>query len=539
MPTPKPASCAGCPLYGLSAHYVPDEVVPGATVFILGQNPGATEVAEGRPFCGATGRTMEDVYFPLAGLVRGETVSIGNTIRCRVGQTNDLPTGTALREAADHCNRAYLRIPESAKVIVAQGAVAWNWLQGYAGLSLTDWRGHIGPQQYAGLPVFGTLHLADLLPNRNPRMTLPTKHDWQRIPAIVQGTWPQPLPPRLVVGGGASAHEVTAWFREAQEKAPYVAWDTEYLFDSAHPRDDSNYTLTMLGAGYPGMSAGIQLLYFGGDAAGWEKAEFITQFWRLTQAKRNLFHNGIAEMRSTQRTWGWNPATFWGRFDDTMLWHAVYWSELEHTLSFLESMHGRHHKMKHLPTTDPLRNWGDVLTTMYAWEDMQETLRHDPASAWVYRTQSLALVPLIYARMVAGIAVNQTRVIPAMALYQEKQRVATQLAHAYCGWPINLNSPAQLGHWLYEVEGLPLQRAKKSKQRTVSKDAIATLRAQISAFDTDWEANNSASVPYILQRIEEGGHPLLEALTLHGEAGHVLEHYLNPLIQPTRAAQAS
>jgi uracil-DNA glycosylase family 4 len=534
MPVRKGAGCAGCPLESASPYMVPDEVIDGSDVFVLGQNPGATEAAEGKPFCGETGQIMESVFFPLAGLERGKNVSIGNTFRCRLGNTNDVPKPSVLREAADHCWRAYGRVPESTKLVVAQGAVAWNFTQRRSDLSINDWRGHLGPVAFAGdRPVYAVLHLADLTPGRNPRMTLPSKLDWSRVQAIVKGEWPRPLPPRLIVGE-CEWGDVLKWFAVARKEAPYIAWDTEFIWDEDNPRHPDNYLMTMVSIAYPGMEQGVQLLWQGGEAAPWQRSQFIQLFWELSQLVTHVGHNFTAELRCVEKTWGWSPEHFWKRFNDTMLAHAVLWSEFPHTLEFLESVYGQHPKIKHLPTTDPLRNWGDSVLTMVAWEAIQREFQNDRDSEAVYRQQSLKLVPIKYHREKLGISVNQARVQPAIESYREKLRSAEQVARAYVGWPINLNSGTQVGQWLYDVEGGAVQRSKNKHtkaKRSTDADAIATLRAHHLPFDGDWEANNSVTEDYVMQRIEQGAHPLLEARVMYAEAEQTLAHYLNPLVE--------
>ena len=87
---PKPTSCNGCPLRSAGDYMVPDEIVPGAHVYLQ---------------CSSEfDKTTEDVFFPLAGLVRGENVSIGRTIRCNA---NDIFDQTALRTAFIHCQQAH------------------------------------------------------------------------------------------------------------------------------------------------------------------------------------------------------------------------------------------------------------------------------------------------------------------------------------------------------------------------------------------------------------------------------------------------
>src|SRR5437899_115733 len=95
-------------------YSVPDEIVEGAPVFIMGQNPGADEEAEGKPFVGRTGEFMMREFFPEAGLTRGENVSLGNALCYRFEvdgkRTNKVPSGKALTAAIEQC-AAHILIP--------------------------------------------------------------------------------------------------------------------------------------------------------------------------------------------------------------------------------------------------------------------------------------------------------------------------------------------------------------------------------------------------------------------------------------------
>src|SRR3990167_6939448 len=186
----KPLSCQGCPFYATSADFVPDELREGAPVMIVGQNPGADEVAQGRPIVGRTGAMMEGKYFKDSGLSR-ESVSIGNAYRCRWKGGDDLPpiTTTLARAALTHCTQAHFLLPESTRLIVAQ----WD----YAALMLTgepikEWRGYLRPYIQRPPAVFSepwvpdpgdvsvlvTVHLARLF--REPDLILPTRLDWTK-----------------------------------------------------------------------------------------------------------------------------------------------------------------------------------------------------------------------------------------------------------------------------------------------------------------------------------------------------------------------
>ena len=496
---------------------VPDEVVPGAKVYLLKNIPDDDTITE-------------NVFFPLAGLVRGEHVSIGHLIRCRTSSVLDTATHRAVVE---HCARAYERIPESTELVIAQGKEPWQSTQGRIDLSIGDWRGFIGPRHYRGqLPVYAVLHPDDLKLGKSPELTLPSKLDWAKVARILRKEWPQPFPPRLMVGVD-DHNAVCKWFQDAHKDAEYLLWDTEYFYDVDNPYVESNYQLTMLSVTYPGADAGIQMCYVGGYAEPWQKHHFITEFAVLARSKRHVGHNFPAEIRSTEKTFGFKPEWFWNRFDDSMHAHAELWSELPHTLEFLESVCSPHPKMKHLPTTDPDRNWGDTVVTGHVWNMLHDELKRDPDAMRNYREQRLKLTKHIYTRESLGLRVNKARVAPAIEMYQSKIDDAECLAQAYCGWGINLGASQQLGYWLYDVEQLKVQKSKNKHTkaaRSTDKDAIASLRASVLPFDGDYEANNSITQEYVEQRLKDGAHPLLEAKVLFSEAEQVMGHYLKPLI---------
>lgn len=514
----KPTSCHGCPLYGASEFMVPDEVVPGASVYLL---------SAGDP----DNPLLDTVFFPLAGLIRGEHVSIGRVLRCAGG---DVLHKSALREAVVHCTRAHSRPPSSTRLVIAQGELSWRSQEGCADLSLNDWRGFLAPRSLEhGLPVYAVLDPAELKLGKSPELTLPSKLDWAKVPRILSGEWPKPFPPRLIVGD-CYPTDATDWFKLAHEKAKYLLWDTEYHYDVDDPYKESNHSLTMLSVTYPEAPCGIQMLYEGGNAEGWEKHAFLSQFEYLAKVKPHVGHNFPSEIRTMEVTFGWKPEWFWGRFDDSMHAHAELWSEMPHTLEFLESVCSPHPKMKHLPTSDPDRNWGDTVVTGHVWGMLKRELERDADAMRNYREQRLKLTRHIYTRESLGLRVNKVRVEPAIRMYTAKIEEAERLAKAYCGFDVNLGSTQQLAYWLYDVEQLKVQRSKNKKTKTsrsCDKDAIASLRASVCPFDGDYEANNSVTQEYVEQRLRDGAHPLLEAKVLYSEAEQVMGHYLNPLIK--------
>lgn len=522
----KPPECQGCPLYDDGFGFVPDEHVPGALVDVWLQNPGAEEELKGQPAIGTTGKILDSELLPRAGLTRGQDVRVRNAIRCRWnngrGKTNDLPPEATLRAALAHC-RVH-DTPGTASVAVAAGALPWRLRQGGSAGSITDWRGFLAPSKGPdGLDTLGVNHPADLLPNRNPKMKLAAMLDWQKVKRYLDGQWPKKVPPFYP---HAKPDDVETFVDEVLKNPSYVAVDTEFISESKH--------LTILGIGSPGVR-GVQVWW--NELEGWEKGRVAASFRRLVRLVPVVFQNAMADIPVLDHNLhvGYDEYT---RVDDTMLLHAVLWSDWPHTLEFLASIYGQHRKMKHLSQLDPaIYNWGDVVDTISVYEGLEKELRTDPLSKAVYEGQSLKLIPIILKRQKMGLRVNKDRVRPAIDDYVGKTKVAEALAQAYCGWPINLDSDDQLKRYLYEIKGLPVQKHKDTKKPTVGGDAIAVLRSHIGPEpDLEGEDRDGLSIESALARVQEGADGVLEGRVIHSAAGQILSHYLRPLVNGQRLA---
>lgn len=354
----KPDACRGCPLYQDGDGFVPDEVVPGASVYIQGQNPGAAEVHAARPYVGKTGQVMEQEYFLAAQLRRGENVSIGNTLRCRWRGTDDMPREDVLQQAVTHCTQAHRQVPTGTRLIVAQGAHAWRALGNQT--AITDWRGYLSPlalrEESKAIPCLGVLHVADLF--RNPIMCLPSLVDWAKIPRILSGDWPKSVPQRYV-WDSCTATVLDKRFA-ALARHPWVALDTEY---------SPNRHVWLTGLSGLGGTDGLQWFTNADGVTIWQR-----HLKQLVQTTPIVFQNAVADMRSLKVTFG-IEYTDYRAYEDLMLAHALLWSELPHTLEFIASLYSPYNKMKHLASTNPaLYNWGDVIDTAAAWEKISEEL---------------------------------------------------------------------------------------------------------------------------------------------------------------------
>lgn len=80
-------TCQRCPLAATRHMAVPGVGPSSARVVVIGEAPGAKEDAVGRPFVGAAGRLLSDL-FERVGIVR-EDIFITNTVKCRPPSNRD------------------------------------------------------------------------------------------------------------------------------------------------------------------------------------------------------------------------------------------------------------------------------------------------------------------------------------------------------------------------------------------------------------------------------------------------------------------
>lgn len=440
---PKPPSCSGCPFYGDGWGFVPDRIVPGAKLLIIGQNPGEEEEAKGAPYVGKTGQVMDKQYLPQTGFDRSE-VSIGNVLRCRKDHKNALPpiTHVDVQEAIAHCTQAHAVIPSNTRLILAQGDYATLGTTGDP--SSTEWRGWMIP--YVGspergvhsrqvwtpvlssLPVLVTIHLARLF--REPELTLPTLADWGKVKRFFNSRWPNPLP-------------------SIESLAPGT-WPGKFAFDTEF---DPTGALVRYS-----MTDGVKLYCIEAKDHLWNPA--VTNW--PSQQPHAIFQNIDADVGYLQALMGkQHQVTDW-RLDDTMLAHSVLYSDMPHDLDFLGSLYAPTNRWKHLFQTN-LRQYsaGDAWGTWWVWRAFEAEFKNDVQSETIYRDSVLPLWRVIQKAERPGIRTWQPRVVVAEQQLAERVRQATLRAQAASGWPINLGSTPQVGQQLYAVEGLKQGKGKK------------------------------------------------------------------------------
>ncbi len=156
--------CGLCPS---RTNAVPGEGDPHARMMLVGEGPGATEDATGRPFVGQAGKLLEGILEAIE--IRRDSVYITNIVKCRPPQ-NRKPLPDEIAACIPYLHRQLELIRP--KVILALGGTAGEALLGVR-KGLGELRGKV--HSYHGVPLIVTYHPAALL--RNPNWKKPTWDD--------------------------------------------------------------------------------------------------------------------------------------------------------------------------------------------------------------------------------------------------------------------------------------------------------------------------------------------------------------------------
>jgi DNA polymerase I-like protein with 3'-5' exonuclease and polymerase domains len=279
-----------------------------------------------------------------------------------------------------------------------------------------------------------------------------------------------------------------------------------------------------------------------------EALMFQNAFAGFIASNTVVYHNADADLRALRRAGFDVGVAGHQRLEDTMLAHAVLYSEEDHDLAYVraecggslppcEELHGTREKDRDAWL---LHNAVSVVDTVVVWRrGIEPAFAADPAAEYIYRSQSLAILPEIIAGNERGIAVDPVVAYELRDAYAPRIEQGLRLAQAWCGYPINLSSPDQRLHQFYNVEGFPVQYKKArpgdDPPATTDKDALAVLRRLQG---TEWDDEAPATLDLAEANIDAGGHPLLEALYLYSGAKQRLSHYVLPCFDDSGAPRA-
>lgn len=177
-------ACRKCEIGCLRTKSVFGEGDPCARLMCVGEGPGETEDATGRPFVGRAGELLTKMLAAI-GLERGE-VYICNTIKCRACYRegtklrNRAPTPEELANCRPYLDQQIALVQP--RVILALGAPAAKSFLG-SSFQITRMRGrwYEGPH---GIPLMVTFHPAYVLRQGGMALTETKRQVWADLKAV-------------------------------------------------------------------------------------------------------------------------------------------------------------------------------------------------------------------------------------------------------------------------------------------------------------------------------------------------------------------
>ena len=171
------APCTKCGLCNGRTKTVPGEGLATARLVVVGEGPGKTEDATGRPFVGRAGELLTKILAAID--LPREQVFICNIVKCRPPE-NRQPQFDEIAACLPFLYRQIELV--SPKVILAMGSTAAQSLLSTR-QSLGALRNHI--HRFRGIPLVVTYHPAALL--RNPNWKRPTWDDVRIAARLLEG----------------------------------------------------------------------------------------------------------------------------------------------------------------------------------------------------------------------------------------------------------------------------------------------------------------------------------------------------------------
>ena len=176
------ATCQRCPsLCKSRTHVVFGDGNPQAEILFIGEAPGLHEDQQGIPFCGMSGKVLEELLQSIQ-LFRKD-IFITNTILCRP-ENNRNPAKEEVENCRERLDR-FIQIMQPT-VIVTIGNFATERILGKTGIN--SLRGKVFPVVMGGkeVKVVPVVHPASYLySGRNPEMMTKMKDDFQNIAAVL------------------------------------------------------------------------------------------------------------------------------------------------------------------------------------------------------------------------------------------------------------------------------------------------------------------------------------------------------------------
>lgn len=460
-----------------------------ATIMVVGEAPGSTEELQGRPFVGTSGIELTSMLHE-AGITRNDCY-ITNVCKYRP-PSNDISKWflkrTAARKAGvteimgrypdDIIREGLLELYEeietvNPKIIIALGDTALWALTGESGI--TKWRGS-QLTYHDRIPILVTYHPAAILRMWSWRFIM--VQDLRRVNKILANQQNKPGYSFII---RPSFNDTIATISDQ------LAAATKGTIRLAVDIETRQRHIACIGFAWSSTEAiCIPLMDVHKPLGYWDNEEEASIIYMLA---RLLLHpnvevvgqNWIYDMQYIARYWGFIP---WPHLD-TMLAHHTLFPGLPKGLDFISSLYCNHHvywkdegKQWDPRYVDEENLWAynctDCVRTYEASYEIEGAAQSMGLEAQVANQMSMVRPVLI--SMLRGIRVDMSRREAICKQLLEAMIHQQNFLNYVLDRDFNPRSSPQMKQLFYNELGVPPILHKKTKQPTLAKDALGTLR---------------------------------------------------------------
>jgi len=481
---------------------------------IIGEAPGAREDEEHRAFVGPAGQLLNDLLSEV-GLSR-EDAYISNAVKCRP-PSNETPTRVHIKACAQYLIRELEEVePE---YVLALGNSALQALTGRSGI--TKYRGRL--HSLGGTQVLPTFHPAAAL--RSPRYLPSIKADFRALARYMDNSHmgSNGLSTRVRIIRNAGQ---LRWLINRLATAEVIAFDLETTGLNEFAEGAKIVTLGV--AWEPGCAAVVPLHHSAGTFA--EPAKILHQLKPVMERTdcRYVGHNAKFDTRWLGRFGIYTPTSF-----DTMLASHLLDENGQHGLKPLSQLHlgaldyDIGDDVKDAYNTNLKRlciyNGKDCDYTLRLYLRLREELKQQPRLARLFTRLTMPASRALLRVEVAGLQVNTDRLINRAKETEYKILKCKNYMDQYVPEdmkPINYNSPAQIGLWLFGSMGLPILERTKSGAPSTREAVLFQLAKQHKAVEVllryrKWSKYYSTYITAWAEAIDPRGR-LHTSYLLHG-----------------------
>ena len=508
-------SCTSCPLHKNAQHVCLMGSGPKkAKLMIVGEAPGAREDDENRAFVGPAGQLLDELLEEV-GLHR-EDVYITNAVKCRP-PNNETPTRVHIKACSQYLVQELEEVePE---YVLALGNSALQALTGRSGI--TKYRGRL--HNLGGAQVLPTFHPAAAL--RSPKYLPAIKADFRALARYLGNSHlgDNGVPTRVRIIRNAGQFR---WLLNRLATAEVIAFDLETT--GLNEFAEGAQIVTFGVAWEPGLAAVVPLHHDAGTFA--ETASILSRLKPVMERTdcRYVGHNAKFDTRWLGHFGIYPPVSF-----DTMLASHLLDENGQHGLKPLSQLHlgaldydiGDDVKSAY---DVPLRrlaiyNGKDCDYTLRLYLHLREELKREPRVARLFTKLTMPASRALLRVEAAGMYVDRDRLVDRAHETEYKITKCINYMDQYVPddmKPINYNSPAQVGLWLFGSMGLPILERTKGGAPSTREAVLFQLAKQHKAVEVllryrKWSKYYSTYITAWAEAIDPRGR-LHTSYLLHG-----------------------